>query len=73
MHIELRVRIVCELVLNQQCYLHPEIVSFIGGFIDDELKRDKPFTPRLQATSASYEKALSLEDGLKCSYFNLST
>ena len=43
-------------------YVHPEIVSFIGGFIDDGLVRDKPSTPRLQATSASYGQALSLED-----------
>ena len=55
-------RTVCELVLNQQYYVHPEIVSFIGGFIDDGLVRDKPSTPRLQATSASYGRALSLED-----------
>ena len=52
MHVELRMRTVCELVGHEDYYLRPEVMSFCGGFVDNDKKH-----ARLHATSASWEKA----------------
>ena len=48
----LRMRTVCELVGHEDYYLRPEVMSFCGGFVDNDKKH-----ARLHATSASWEKA----------------
>ena len=52
MHVELCMRTVCELVGHEDYYLRPEVMSFCGGFVDNDKKH-----ARLHATSASWEKA----------------
>ena len=59
MHVELRVRTVCELVLNESHYLRPENSSFIGGFVDDGITRSNLAAPRLHVLSAGFTTATS--------------
>lgn len=57
MHTELRVRTVCELVGHEEHYLRPEVTSFHGGFVDDQMCRG-----RLHATSANYDSPRLQQD-----------
>ena len=58
MHVELRVRTVCEMSCHSHYYLRPEVVAFCGGFVEPHPKRQSS-NARLHATSANMEKASS--------------
>lgn len=51
MHIELRVRTLCELVLNQEYYLKPEVISYLNSDCSVVRKNVLP------ATSAGWNEA----------------
>ena len=53
MHIEFRVRTLCELVLNEKPYLHPSITLFLDPYGIEVSKN------ALVATSANFGKAVS--------------
>ena len=53
MHIEFRVRTLCELVLNEKAYLHPSIISLLDPYGIEVSKN------ALIATSANFDRAVS--------------
>ena len=64
MHIELRVRTVCELVLNQSYYLQPHIVSILNSDGSAIVKNILP------ATSGCYKEACNdTTEDIALSYF----
>ena len=49
MHIELRVRTVCELVFNDAHYLKPDVTSFLSGNVGEGESRKQPSAPGIHA------------------------